>query len=483
MSMNEFRLVSAGIDIGTTTTQLIISELILKNRMPGARIPKIEIVSKKVIYQSKIYITPIIDHRIVDAVAVKEIIKREYDRAGFTLDQIDTGALIITGETAKKENAEKIVHELAEFAGEFVVAVAGPELESILAGKGSGAADISKVKRKKIINLDIGGGTTNIAVFDDGKVVDCTCVNVGGRLIEIDKESEVVTYVSKPAQLFINTYEIKIFLGVKINKLELQRFCDKMVDFVDMVAMGEEIPIRLREILMAPIIKNGNNFDGVIFSGGIAEYLYKDSRDKNCSFEFEDIGKFLAISFKKSKLYQIYNVMETAEAIRATVVGAGTQTVNVSGSTVFIDASMLPLRNVPVAKVMWEDMPYNLEDIIRLIYDVLRRYKLTTKTSPLAISIPCPKECSFQNIEKMAKGIYHAWGKISTTENPLVIIVEKDIGKVLGQTLYCLSKGVLRFISIDSINIGEGDYIDVGNPISQDDVVPIIIKTLVFSSK
>lgn len=482
VSINEFKLISAGIDIGTTTTQLIISELILKNRMPGARIPKIEIVSKKVIYQSKIYITPIIDHRIVDAVAVKEIIKREYEKAGFTLSQIDTGALIITGETAKKENAEKIVHELAGYAGEFVVAVAGPELESILAGKGSGAADISKIKRKKIINLDIGGGTTNIAIFEDGNVVDCTCVNVGGRLIKIDKTSENVTFISKPAQLFIDTYEIEISLGEKINKVELQRFCDKMVDFVDTVAMGEEIPIRLKEILMAPIMKNVNNYDGVLFSGGVAEYLYKSTQDKNGDFEFEDIGKFLAIAFKKSKLFQIYNVMEPEEAIRATVVGAGTQTVNVSGSTVFIEASMLPLRNIPVAKVKWDDIPDDLEEVIKSIYDVIQRYKLPTKTSPLAISIPCPKECSFQNIEKMAKGIYHAWGKISTAENPLVIIVEKDIGKVLGQTLYCVSKGALRFISIDSINIGEGDYIDVGNPISQDDVVPIIIKTLVFSS-
>ena len=482
MSINEFKLISAGIDIGTTTTQLIISELILKNRMPGARIPKIEIVSKKVIYQSKIYITPIIDHRIVDAVAVKEIIKSEYEKAGFNLSQIDTGALIITGETAKKENAEKIVHELAGYAGEFVVAVAGPELESILAGKGSGAADLSKIKRKKIINLDIGGGTTNIAIFEDGNVVDCTCVNIGGRLIEIDKVSEIVTYVSKPAQLFIDSYEVKITLGQKISKTELTRFCDKMVVFVEKVAMGEEIPTKLREILMAPTIKNGNNFDGVIFSGGIAEYLYNNTQDRNGSFEFEDIGKFLAIAFKKSKLYENYNVIEASEAIRATVVGAGTQTVNVSGSTVFIDATMLPLRNIPVAKITWEDIPHNLEGVIKSIYDVIQRYKLPTKTSPLAIWVPSPKECSFDNIEKMAKGIYHAWGMVSTTENPLVILVEKDIGKVLGQTLYCVSKGTLKFISIDSINIGEGDYIDVGNPISEDDVVPIVIKTLVFSS-
>lgn len=480
--MNEFKLISAGIDIGTTTTQLIVSELILKNRFPGARIPKIEIVSKKVLYQSRIYITPIIDHRIVDAVAVKELIKKEYEKAGFELTQIDTGALIITGETAKKENAEKIVHELAGYAGDFVVAVAGPELESILAGKGAGASDLSKIKRKKIINLDIGGGTTNIAVFEDGNVVDCTCVNVGGRLIEIDKQSEMVTYISKPAQIFIDTYRLEITLGKKINKLELTRFCDRMVDFVDKVAMGEELPEALREILMAPQIKNGNNYDGVMFSGGVAEYLYKDI-DMDSDFEFSDIGKFLAKSYKKSRLSQIYKKIEPSETIRATVVGAGTQTVNVSGSTIFIDASMLPLRNIPVAKVIWDDIPDSLEKVIQCIGQVIKRYKLPTQTSSLAVSVPCPKECSFENIEKMAKGIYHAWDAISTTENLLVVIVEKDIGKVLGQTLYRISKGKMRFISIDSVNIGEGDYIDVGKPISTDDVVPIIIKTLVFSSQ
>ncbi|MBV7271327.1 ethanolamine ammonia-lyase reactivating factor EutA [Clostridium sp. PL3] len=482
MSINEFKLISAGIDIGTTTTQLIISELILKNRLPGARMPKIEIVSKKVLYQSRIYITPIIDHRIVDAVAVKEIIKKEYEKAGFQLSEIDTGALIITGETAKKENAEKIVHELAEYAGDFVVAVAGPELESILAGKGAGAAELSKTKRNKIINLDIGGGTTNIAVFEDGNVVDSTCVNVGGRLIEIDKRSEIVTYISKPAQMFIDNYGLEIILEKKINKSELTSFCDRMVDFVDMVALGEELPYALKEILMVSKIKNGNNYDGVMFSGGVAEYIYKD-KDMDSDFEFSDIGKFLAKSFKKSKLIQACKEIKPSETIRATVVGAGTQTVNVSGSTVFIDASMLPLRNIPVAKVVWEDIPDSLDEVIERIVQVIQRYKLPTKTSPLAVSIPCPKQCSFENIEKMAKGIYHAWDASSTAENLLVVIVEKDIGKVLGQTLYRVSNGKMRFMSIDSVNIGEGDYIDVGKPISTDDVVPIIIKTLVFSSK
>jgi ethanolamine utilization protein EutA len=480
--MNEFKLISAGIDVGTTTTQLILSELTLKNRLPGARIPKIEIVNKKVLYQSRIYITPIIDHRVVDAVAVKEIIKSEYEKAGFDFKQIDTGALIITGETAKKENAEKIVHELADYAGDFVVAVAGPELESILAGKGSGAASLSKEKRCRIINLDIGGGTTNIAVFEDGNLKECTCVNVGGRLVEIEKGSEMVTFISKPAKLFIDTYGIDISTGRKVSKPALEELCSRMVDFVDKVAYGEKIPLALQEILMASELSNSLNYSGVMFSGGVAEYIYSKKEGSSDEFEFSDMGKFLGEAFKKSRLARNFKTAVPAETIRATVVGAGTQTVNVSGSTVFIDKNMLPLRNIPVAKVLWEDMPRELDVIASELKAVLGRYNLVSDSSPLALSIPCPKVLSFENIEKMAKGIICAWTEMCSKDNPLVIILEKDIGKVLGQTIYRLTNGSLNFLSIDSVNITEGDYIDVGKPISSDDVVPIIIKTLVFSS-
>ena len=181
-----YRLTSVGIDIGTTTTQLVVSELILENRMPGARIPSVEITGKRLLYESGIYFTPVIDHKNVDAQAVKRIIEREYAKSGVKPEDVDTGAVIITGETAKKENADRIIHELSSFAGDFVVAIAGPELEAILAGKGSGASELSRKRQEVVANLDIGGGTTNIAIFENGNVIDTACLNIGGRLVEIN---------------------------------------------------------------------------------------------------------------------------------------------------------------------------------------------------------------------------------------------------------------------------------------------------------
>lgn len=480
MGAEEFKLLSAGIDIGTTTTQLVLSEITMKNRLPGARIPKIEITDKKICYQSPIYMTPIIGHKEVDAKALKKIIEEEYRKAGFSQLNIDTGAVIITGETAKKENAEKIVHELAEFAGDFVVAVAGPELESVLAGRGSGAADCSKRMMKRVINLDIGGGTTNIAVFDCGNVEDCTCVNVGGRLIEIDKEMGKIGYISKPAQVFIDTFGLDIRTGHKILPNELDSFCQKMVDLTEKVVFGEDIPPALQEIVMTPLLKGNGRYDCIMFSGGVAEYIYDSEKDAENCFKYGDIGILLGKAFRKSRLCREIDMLPAGNTIRATVIGAGTQSLGISGSTVYVKHEMLPMRNIPAAKIYWSTFPKEHKEIKEHIINVFKRYRESIKNNALAISIPCPKELSFANIENMAKGICEAWKETMDHSMALVIIVEKDIAKVLGQSIAVISSGEMRFICIDSIYVNDGDYIDVGRPISKDDVVPVIIKTLVF---
>lgn len=477
MGRDEFKLTSAGIDIGTTTTQVIISEITMRNRLPGARIPLIEITDKKILYNSPIYITPIIDHKAVNAVSLKEIIRKEYRSGGFNSNEIDTGAVIITGETAKKENAEWIVHELAEFAGDFVVAVAGPDLESVLAGKGSGAADFSKENHRRIINLDIGGGTTNIAVFEKGHVMDVTCVNVGGRLIEVEKETGTVTFVSKPARVFLDSFGIEVVEGRVISLENLERFCDAMVELTEDVIYGREIVAGLREILMSQPLKGPYEYDGLIFSGGVAEYIYDNELSDGNAFQYGDVGFHLAKAFLKSRMIRKQPLESAKNKIRATVIGAGTQTVSISGSTVFVQPELLPMRNIPVAKLPWEVTPDDEGLVIESIRDIARRYRHDLERSALALYIPKPESTSFLAIRNLAMAIYSGWKDVEAT---LVVISEKDIAKILGQSLHVLSEGKLKFISIDSVNVKDGDYIDIGRPITDDGVVPVIIKTLVF---
>ncbi|MCK5826254.1 MAG: ethanolamine ammonia-lyase reactivating factor EutA, partial [Desulfuromusa sp.] len=171
------QILSVGIDIGTTTTQLVFSRLTLENTASLVSAPHIEIVAKEVIYRSAIHFTPLQTQQEIDARKTRELIEQEYQTAGITPAQVQTGAVIITGEAARKQNAETVLQVLSGFAGEFVVATAGPTLEGIIAGKGAGAAQESKQRTATIVNLDIGGGTTNIAVFRNGDVIDTACLD------------------------------------------------------------------------------------------------------------------------------------------------------------------------------------------------------------------------------------------------------------------------------------------------------------------
>src|SRR5690625_2024016 len=182
-------ILSVGIDIGTSTTQLVLSHLTLENTSSAFRVPRISIVDKKVIYKSEIMNTPIVGDLKIDQKQIQHFVENEYKKANIKKSDIQTGAVIITGETARKENAEEVLQALSGYAGEFVVATAGPDLESVIAGKGAGIHTFSKSHSTTVVNLDIGGGTTNMALFERGEVVDTGCLDIGGRLIKIDQKT------------------------------------------------------------------------------------------------------------------------------------------------------------------------------------------------------------------------------------------------------------------------------------------------------
>ena len=182
---------SVGLDVGTTTTQLIVSELTVKNRSSGFAVPEMEIGSREILYQSPVYFTPLLGETLVDGDGIRKIVEAEYRSAGITRQEVDTGAVIITGETSRRENARAVLAALSDYAGDFVVATAGPDLESVLAAKGAGAVDYSEKTGKKVLHMDIGGGTSNLALIEDGVITATACLNVGGRLLKFEQNGRV----------------------------------------------------------------------------------------------------------------------------------------------------------------------------------------------------------------------------------------------------------------------------------------------------
>lgn len=460
----EQELLSVGIDIGTSTTQLIFSKLIIKNTASSFNLPKVLITDKEIIYKSKIYFTPLIDNRTINCDDIKKIINKEYENAGVDKEHIDTGAVIITGETARKENAQEVLQTLSSFAGDFVVATAGPDLESIISGKGAGACEYSKIHKKSVLNIDIGGGTSNFALFKDGEVVDTGCMNVGGRLLKLDGNKKI-TYISP----VISGIEPHLSVGDILTEQMASKLTDKMT-----IALMQGANLLPRDELFKHFLTNkgiGNNYhiDCITFSGGVSDIVY--NKNYNNIFEYGDIGIFLGNSILNSALVTDYELVKGAETIRATVVGAGTHTTEISGSTITYTNDVLPLKNIPVLKLT-EDDENNLENELA---KKLEWYKTESETENIALAFKMTKPPTFVNIQNYADGILKSLGDI----NPLVVVTERDVAKVLGQTLQTKTKKPI--VCIDSVQLSNGDYIDIGKPVADGMAVPVVVKTLVFN--
>ena len=326
-------LLSVGIDLGTSTTQLIFSKLVIENMASSFQVPKMEITQKKIQYKSDIYFTPLLDATTIDFPKIKEIVKQEYEKAQIRKEEIDTGAVIITGETARKENAKEVVNALSGFAGDFVVATAGPDLESIISGKGAGTDVYTKEHLTTAVNIDIGGGTSNLAVFRFGETQDTGCMDIGGRLIKIDKDTHIITYSAPKLLEIIKQEGFHIAVGTPLEIEEVNKVIRIMVEALEQ-SVGLRNDCKYYELLITNHgLKGTEEIKGISFSGGVAAIIYHPEKYTE-EYEFGDIGILLAKAIRNSCLYRELEVIESTETIRATVVGAGNHTTEISGSTI-----------------------------------------------------------------------------------------------------------------------------------------------------
>jgi len=477
------KIISVGIDIGTTTTQLVMSRLTIKNSSPGAVIPKMDITDKEILYRSNIHITPINEHLLIDAHQVKKIIEAEYKLAGVKKEAVETGAVIITGETAKKGNAKNILEATAGFAGDFVVATAGVNLESILAGKGSGAAKYSKENHKIVANIDVGGGTSNIGVFKGGRTLDTACINIGGHLIELEKHSDKITYISDPARLVINDMGLQLGVGERVTQSQLIQISKKMAEAILETITKRKVAGLAQQLMMTPPLKEDYKIEKVMISGGVADYVYSDYRPVSVTdiTKYGDMGPILGWAIQEAFKKEGIQLAKPAETIRATVIGAGIHSLEISGSTIHVNSGTLPLRNITVISPFPEGVPEKAADIAKLLKNQVDRITVQDITEQnLAIALKEPYDMSFNSVNELAHGIFEAMEEYITQKKPLIIVIEADCGKVLGQCLSIIAKASNELICIDQIQVDEGDYIDIGKPVMGGRVVPVVVKTLVF---
>ena len=455
------RLLSVGLDVGTTSTQMIVSELKIENRASSFAVPDMEIVDRTVRYRSPVHFTPLKGQFLVDGEKIRELVEQEYLSAGITRQDVDTGAVIITGETSRKENARAVLSALSEFAGDFVVATAGPDLESALAARGAGAVAWSAQTGKPVLHMDIGGGTSNLAWIEEGRIVATGCMNVGGRLVKFD-ENHRVTYVSPVLDGLC-----KLTVGDAVTKQALEEVAQTLTQALEMAA-GLREPTELLEMLWTEEASGGRAvgdagpYNGVVisFSGGVADCIGQDSPWT----AFGDMGPILGRVIRESRLCRgQYRLGE--ETIRATVIGAGCHSAQLSGSTVYYRNIRLPMKNLPVAALTEEEqiLPHRIRD-------ALSRQEGET----VALALPGYAAPGYSQVKAMAAAVAEGFGN-----RPVVVALEQDMAKALGHALALLLPEQRPILCIDNVRLSEDSYLDVGAPVGP--ALPIVVKTLVLS--
>nr|WP_225445643.1 ethanolamine ammonia-lyase reactivating factor EutA [Paenibacillus arenosi] len=472
------QLLSVGIDMGTSTTQLVLSKLHIENLASSFTVPRLVITNKEVVYRSDICFTPVLADNRIDMIQIQQFVQEQYAKAGISKEEIQTGAVIITGETARKENASEVLQSLSGFAGDFVVATAGPDLESIIAAKGAGAHTYSKDRSTSIVNIDIGGGTSNLAVFASGDLLDTGCLDIGGRLIKVDQNSHEITYIAPKIKQLAERRGIALALGQRVTPADLEPIIGEMVKLLE-----ESVGIRPLGDFYDTIVTNkglklDRNIASISFSGGVADYIYNEATGD--VFQYGDIGILLGRAIAASPLTNQLTVARAAETIRATVVGAGSHTTEISGSTITYTDESFPIKSVPILKLSLSDESGDDETLARAITDKLSWFKLNNDLQQVAIAIEGKSSPSFQEVQKYARGLHKGMAELLEQKYPLIVVVHHDMAKVLGQTLYALLDYKKDVICLDSVVVDNGDYIDIGKPIADGKVLPIVIKTLVF---
>lgn len=465
------QIYSIGVDIGTSTTEVIISRLTLKNILSSSLIKETVVEGKEIIYKSPIVFTPLLDEVTIDFERVKIIVSEALCLSGIKKEEISTGAVIITGETARKENSVEVSKSLSEYLGNFVVATAGPKLESMLAGFGSGVSEISKNLNRRIINLDIGGGTTNASIFNCGECEQTFALDIGGRLIKFDDKEKVI-YISERIKFLIEELGINIEIGKRADFKDLELICKALARSLLEICCLKEICNNTKELFISEDFEEFRA-DYISFSGGVGEYIGALNRDIKFRDvkKHNDIGPLLGNVI--SKVFEEYKEMllEPKEKIRATVIGAGNHSLTISGSTIAFDKSVLPLKNIPIIK------PFDKEENLNEIYVKGIKKLDMYENSMVAISLIGPKSPSYEEIKLIGNEVMKFFEKV---KGPIIVILENDFAKALGQIISLNLKEKREIICIDKISTKNGDYIDIGMPIGN--AIPVVIKTLIYNS-
>ena len=468
---DEIVVLSVGVDIGSSTSHLVFSRIVLE-RLDSRYVVTI----RETFYQSDILLTPYSAEDEIDAAALGAFIERQYQDAKVDPDEIDTGALILTGVAVRRRNARKIGELFARQAGKMVAVSAGDSLETVMAAHGSGAAARSIHDNATVMNVDVGGGTSKIAICADGRVSDLTALDVGARLLCLDPVGRIVR-IEEAGRRFGAELGINLDVGEQLAPASARALAARMADclFEAMAggspAAGGRALLRLDPLLRRPAVQQ------LTFSGGVSEYIY--GREAQA---YGDLGVLLAQEIRARVERWGPKLERASEGIRATVIGASQYTTQVSGSTIYVSPlEALPLRNVPVIAPAFalDGDEIDSAAVAAEIKALLKRLDLSEAGTPVAVFVPWRGSATFQRLDAFCQGLSDGLAAILADGHPLVLAGDGDVGGLMGIHLREEMQLDNAIVSVDGLDLKEFDYIDIGTMLPNSGAVPVVIKSLI----
>src|SRR5215471_5200681 len=472
-------LVSVGIDIGSAGTQVIFSRIKLR-RYGEDLTSRYYVVSRETLYQSPVALTPYQSEERIDDAALAKIIDEAYAGAKLHPDDIDTGAVILTGEALRRENAQGIARLLSEQGGEFVCATAGHHMESLLAAFGSGASRVSHDENKRVLNIDIGGGTTKLALVEKGQVIATAAFHVGGRLQVVDDKGTIVR-LDPAGRYHARQAGFDWHKGDVIDTKLLDKVADVMADEFVAALMQRPMSSAVSHLYLTDPILDFGRIDGIMFSGGVGEYVYgRETRD------FGDLGRRLgrAIRRRLDAGALPWPLLPAGECIRATALGASEYSVQLSGNTSYISkpGELLPRRNLQVLQPNYECTDViDPQALAKAIRQHFTSFDLIEGEGDVALALRWQGAPSYERIAAFAEGIRHGLANTIERRKPVYIMLDGDIAQTLGAILREELLVESEILAIDGVMLRDFDYIDLGRIRMPSYTVPVTIKSLVFS--
>ena len=325
--------------------------------------------------------------------------------------------------------------------------------------------------------VDMGGGTAKFAVCRDGEIVETAAINVGARLVAMD-ERGLITRIEPAGLIVAEELDIPLEVGGTLSETHQRAMAEVLADCVLNVAERRPLgPLADRLMITDPLSFDGT-IDAVTFSGGVSEYVYG-----NESRNFGDLGILLGQAVRAGVDRLGAPIEASEQQIRATVIGAGQYTLQVSGSTIFISRpELLPLRDLPVAAPIMPGADYTVEAVRDSVRQALARLDIEEGAAPIALSIRWRMEPSYERVRTLAEGIVQALPRTIAQGMPLTLIFGTDIGGAVG---IMLTKELLPghdVVSVDEIQVTDLDYIDLAEEREDIRAVPVIVKSLVFTT-